>query len=171
MFFDVRIHTLDSSAYPLRTAGSDLREPISQRPRGRPALGAVGPPKTSIKRVPWFLSSASPLSPRYSGAPLSPHHRHGRSPVPLPTIDSDPPPAKSGDSGENGALMPVVAELLQRLCGTLESTNMLVIPQTKANSATTTWAVPTVVKDRRSAAVSIRSVGKIAARMLPTINA
>ena len=32
--------------------------------------------------------------------------------------------------------MPVVAELLQRLCGTLESTNMLVIPQTKANSAT-----------------------------------
>ena len=67
--------------------------------------------------------------------------------------------------------MPMVAELLQRLCGTLESTNMLVIPQTKANSATTTWAVPTIVKDRRSAAVSIRSVGKIAARMLPTTNA
>jgi hypothetical protein len=43
--------------------------------------------------------------------------------------------------------------------------------QTKANSATTTWAVPTIVKDRRSAAVSIRSVGKIAARMLPTTNA
>jgi hypothetical protein len=92
--------------------------------------------------------------------------------VRVPTIDSETPPAKSGDSGDNGALlMPVVAELLQRLCGTLESTNMLVIPQTKANSATMTWAVPTLVKDRRSAAVSIRSVGKIAARMLPTTNA
>jgi hypothetical protein len=43
VFFDVRAHTLDSSAYPLRTADSDLREPISQRPRGRPVLGAVGP--------------------------------------------------------------------------------------------------------------------------------
>jgi hypothetical protein len=30
---------------PLRTADSDLREPISQRPRGRPVLGAVAPPR------------------------------------------------------------------------------------------------------------------------------
>src|SRR5215213_9439903 len=61
-----------------------LRDPRAAPPSERSA------PKTSIKRVPWFLSSLSPLSPRYSGAPLSPHHRHGRTPVRVPTIDSDP---------------------------------------------------------------------------------
>jgi hypothetical protein len=53
-------------------ASVSLKDPEAAPPSER------SPPKTSIKRVPWFLSSPSPLSPQIRSTPLGSHHRHGR---------------------------------------------------------------------------------------------
>jgi hypothetical protein len=102
---------------------------------------------------------------------LSPHHRHGRTPVRVPTIDSETPPAKSGDSGDNGAPDASGCRTSPKALRHSREHEHACDPADEGQQCHTTWAVPTVVKDRRSAAVSIRSVGKIAARMLPTTNA
>ena len=93
------------SAQPTQFSASlSLKDPEAAPSSERSA------PKSSIKRIPWFLSSASPLSPRYSGDPLSPHHRHERTPVRVPTIDSDPLLPRVVTAVMT--LMPVIADLL-----------------------------------------------------------